>query len=251
MAFGDDKFVAVGLDTSIYSSSFEFVSAAGTATVSAAGTVSAVTLTDGGFGYDDRAPVEVLISAEPVTKETITSVEAEGDYGDVVSVASSASGISTTSPMLIFELDSDPYLDQAAFGNIARTGIGVGDLFVVSQSTWGAPTTSINRSVTKIAGIGSTFIDNVYIVQQRETSTSGIVTVYCNVTSIAGIGTTDYAPRIAKYSWGRLYNFQRDRLNPQSFTAHTFDGIAGLDTSANITRIKPLSENWNDLDETT
>ena len=52
--FGDDKFVAVGLDTSIYSSSFEFVSAAGTATVSAAGTVSAVTLTDGGFGYDDR-----------------------------------------------------------------------------------------------------------------------------------------------------------------------------------------------------
>ena len=73
--FGDDKFVAVGLDTSIYSSSFEFVSVAGTATVSAAGTVSAVTLTDGGFGYDDRVPVEVLISAEPVTKETITSVE--------------------------------------------------------------------------------------------------------------------------------------------------------------------------------
>ena len=71
--------------------------------------------------------------------------------------------------MLIFELDSDPYLNQSpAFGNIARTGIDVGDLFVVSQSTWGGPTTSINRSVTKIAGIGSTFIDNVYIVQQRE-----------------------------------------------------------------------------------
>ena len=36
LTFGDDKFVAVGLDTSIYSSSFEFVSVAGTATVSAA-----------------------------------------------------------------------------------------------------------------------------------------------------------------------------------------------------------------------
>lgn len=251
LAFGDSKFVAVGLDTSIYSSEFEFVSAAGTATVSAAGTVSAITLSDGGFGYDDRAGVEVLIAAEPVTKELITSVEAEGDYGDVISVASSASGISTTSPMLIFELDSDPYLDQAAFGNISRSGINVGDLFVVNQSTWGGPTTSINRSVTKIAGIGSTFIDNVYVVQQREVSTSGIVTVYCNVTSIAGIGTTDYSPRIAKYSWGRLYNFQRDRLSPQSFTAHTLDGIAGLNTSASITRIKPLSENWNDLDETT
>ena len=35
-------------------------------------------------------PVEVLIETEPVTREIISSVEVEGDYGDVVSVATSA-----------------------------------------------------------------------------------------------------------------------------------------------------------------
>ena len=209
LAFGDNKFVTVGLSSNIYSSQFEKVSAAGTATVSAAGTITQININDGGFGYDPNTSVEVLISIEPVTRERITSVSVEGDYGDVVSVASSATGINTTSPMLIFELDSDTHLDQAAFGNIAKSGIASNDYFVITNSVTGAPTTSITIGNQPI-GVGTTFLDNVYLVAQREQSNSGIVTVYCNVEGITGIGTTDFAPRIGKYSWGRFYSFQRD-----------------------------------------
>ena len=250
LAFGDNKFVAVGLSSSIYSSEFAKVSAAGTATVSAAGTITAITITEAGFGYNPDSPVEVLIDTEPVTRERIVSVEVEGDYGDVISVASSATGINTTSPMLIFELDSDAFLDQPAFGDIVRSGIDSGKYFVINNSVTGAPTTSITVGNEPI-GVGTTFLDNVYLVAQKDQSSSGIVTVFCNVQGITGIGTTDFAPRIGKYSWGRLYNFQRDRLNPKSFSAQTNNGSVGISTGASVVRIKSMSENYSDFDETT
>ena len=249
LAFGDNKFVAVGLSSSIYSSEFAKVSAAGTATVSAAGTITAITINEQGFGYDPNSPVEVLVDTEPVVRETITSVEVEGDYGEVVSVATSATGIGTDSPMLIFELDSDAFLDQAAFGNIVRSGISSNNYFVVTNSVTGAPTTSVTVSNQPI-GIGTTFLDNIYLVAQREKSNSGIVTVYCNVQGITGIGTTEFAPRIGKYSWGRLYNYQRDRLNPKSFPANTGNGSIGILTGPVVSRITTVFENYNDLDET-
>jgi hypothetical protein len=52
LAFGDNKLVTVGLTSNIAYSESETVSAAATATVSAGGTISAITITDGGFGYD-------------------------------------------------------------------------------------------------------------------------------------------------------------------------------------------------------
>ena len=249
LAFGDNKLVTVGLSSNIYSSEFETVSAAGTATVSAAGTITAITINEQGFGYDPNTSVEVLISVEPVTRERITSVNVEGDYGDVVSVATSATGIGTASPMLIFELDADSHLDQAGFGNITKSGIASNDYFIVTNSVTGAPTTSITVGNQPI-GIGTTFLDNIYLVNQRESSNSGIVTVYCNVQGITGIGTTTFAPRIGKYSWGRFYTFQRDRLSPQSFVAQTSNGSAGISTGASVVRIKAVSENYSDLDQT-
>ncbi|AOV60446.1 baseplate wedge initiator [Synechococcus phage S-CAM9] len=249
LAFGDNKLVTVGLSSNIYSSQFETVSAAGTATVSAAGTISAININEGGFGYNPYNPVEVIIEYEPIVRETITSVEVEGDYGDVVSVASSTTGIGTDSPMLIFELDSDSFLDQAAFGDISKSGIGSNQYFVITNSVTGAPTTSITDTGSSI-GVGKSFLDNVYFVSQRDFSNSGIVTVFCNVESIAGIGTTDFAPRIGKYSWGRLFNYQRDRLNPKSFPAEIGNGIAGLSTSSTATRRSQIAENYNDLDQT-
>ena len=248
LSFGDNKFVAVGLSSNIYTSEFQTVSAAATATVDPNGTITAINITDGGFGYNVDAPVEVLIETEPVTREIVSSVSVEGDYGDVVSVASSATGIGTDSPMLIFELDSDSFLDQVAFGNLQRSGIGTGDYFVITNSTTGSATTSIYTDNTSV-GVGTTFLDNVYLVANKEQSNSGIVTVYCNVTGITGIGTTSYSPRIGKYSWGRFYNFTRDRLSPQAFPAYTQSGITGLSTSSTVVRITPLTENYSNFDQ--
>ena len=130
-----------------------------------------------------------------------------------------------------------------------RSGIGTGDYFVITNSTTGAGVTSIDVD-NKIVGVGVTHLDSVYVVGKKEQSNTGIVTVFCNVRSISGIGTTDYAPRIGKYSWGRFYNFQRDRLSPQAFPAYAQNGSAGLSTSTTVVRISPLTENYSDFSQT-
>ena len=249
LTFGDGKLVTVGLSSNIAYSVAETVSAAATATVSAGGTISNITINDGGFGYDSTKSVEVLISVEPATVETITSVECDGDYGFVVGVGTSATGIGTNSPMVQFELDSSSFLEQAAFGGITKSGIQTGYYYVVTNSVVGNGLTSINVDNSAI-GVGTTFIDNVYRADQVVTSNSGIVTVYSNVQSLAGLGTTSISPKIANYSWGRFYNFTRDVLNPQSFNINNQNGYTGLTTAPVVVRIEKLIENYSDFDQT-
>ena len=249
LTFGGGKLVTVGLSSNIAYSVPETVSAAATATVSAAGTISNITVNDGGFGYDSTKSVEVLISVEPVTIETITSVECDGDYGLVVGVGTSATGVGTISPMVQFELDSSSFLEQAGFGGITKSGIQTGYYYVVTNSVVGNGLTSINVDNSAI-GVGTTFIDNVYRADQVVTSNSGIVTVYSNVRSLAGLGTTSISPKIANYSWGRFHSFTRDVLNPQSFTIDNQNGYTGLTTAPVVVRIEKLSENYSDFDQT-
>jgi len=251
LIYADNKLVTVGLSSNIYYSEFETVSAAATATVSAGGTVSAITLNDGGFGYDSTKPVIVLLSIEGVTQETITSVDCEGDFGIVVGVATSATGINTTSPKVMFELDADSFLNQAGFGNIQRSSIQNGYYFVIHDSIVGNGLTSITTKNSAI-GIGTTFIDNVYRADQVDNNgVSGIVTVHCNVRSLAGLGTTSISPRIGYYSWGRFYNFTRSVTDPKAFQIVNSNGYTGLTTSPLITRIEGLTENYSDFDQTT
>lgn len=248
LTFGDNKLLAVGLTSTIAYSEFETVSAAATATVSAGGTISAITISDGGFGYDPNTSIEVLISTEPVTKERITSVECEGDYGIVVGVGTSATGINTTGPMLKFELDADSFLNQAGFGNITKSGITAGKYFVLYNSVVGRAVTSVFPGGAAI-GVGTTFLDNIYRADQVVTSSSGIVTVYSNVQSIAGIGSTSLT-KIANYSWGRFYNFSRDPVNPKSFTINNQNGYSGISTAPLVVRVTPLSSTYSNFTET-
>jgi len=248
LAYGNNKLVTVGLSSSILYSEFETVSATGTAIISG-GSVTGIDLTERGFGYDSNFPVEVLISLEPVTVETLTSVDCEGDFGTVIGIGTSSTGIGTDTPMVKFELNVDPFLDQAGFGNITKSGITSGYYFVIHDSVVGNGLTSINTDGTAI-GVGTTFIDNVYKADQVVTSNSGIVTVYSNVETLAGVGTTSLSPRIGYYSWGRFYNFNRDRVSPQSFTINNQNGYTGLTTAPLAIRINQLAENYSDFDQT-
>jgi hypothetical protein len=251
LVYGDNKLMAVGLTSSIYYSVPETVSAAATATVSAAGTISAVTISDGGFGYDPNQNVDVLFSIEPVTSEVVTSVDCEGDFGVVVGVATSATGINTTTPMAIFKFDADAFLNQAGFGNIVRSGIQTGYYFVINNSIVGNGLTSITIE-NSVIGIGTSFIDNVYRADRVDNDgVSGIVTVYSNVRSLAGLGTTSISPRIGYYSWGRFYNFTRSITDPKSFTIVNQNGYTGLTTAPLVVRIQGLNENYSNFTETT
>ena len=211
------------------------------ATVSAAGTISTISITDGGFGFNPASPAIVLISPPSAKYESITNVDAVGDFGVIVGVGTSATGVSTSSPMIKFNFDSDSSLNVTKYSFIARSGISTGDYFIVKNSCVGRGTTSLYLGQT--IGIGSTFIDNVYRADQViNDGIAGIVTVYSNVQSISGIGSTSFAG-LAEYSWGKLYNFDNRTSSRQFKLSNT--GLTGVSTAPTVIRINALKEEYS------
>ena len=237
-----DGVIGVGSTAQFGYSNPELSRGEATATVSAAGTISAITINDGGFGYNPSALTQVLISPPFAKYEVLSNVDSVGDFGTIVGVGTSASGISTSTPMVKFDFDCDSSLNVTKYGFIARSGIATGDYFIVKNSCVGNGVTSLETSFN-ILGIGSTFIDNVYRADQViNDGVAGIVTVYSNVQSISGIGSTTFTG-IGEYSWGKLYNFNT-RTSPEEFKLSN-TGLTGVSTAPVITRINALKEEFS------
>ena len=259
LAFGDQKLVAVGLTSSICWSESETVGAAATATVGAGGTISAITVNDGGFGYTPNTNPTVLLSQQSVTRETCNTVTVKGDYGVITAVAYDTTGPNSKHAIEL-TLDSDAFLNQAAFGNIARSQIAVGDYFVVRGSrvgTAGTGPTTIDKD-GNIVGQGTTMIDNIYKVETVTNVDAATVKVACNVQSYAsGIVTaTTYAgvskgAALGYYSWGKLTNINRSITAPKVFNINNMNGYIGITTSPEVKRINPLAVTYSDFDKTT
>lgn len=92
-------------------------------------------------------------------------------------------------------------------------------------------------------------LDGVYIAEEVSEAdvSSGIVTVTCRFAEVPnGIDITQNlnigSEKIyGTYSWSKIYGYQnRARANPKEFYAYTFNGLVGLDTSAEIYRERPL-----------
>ena len=251
IAYGDNKMVAVGINSTIRWSGYETVGATATATVGAGGTISAITVTNGGFGYKFGTTPTVLISQEVVSRETINTVNIAGDYGVVVGVAVSSSGFNGRATLNL-ALDSDSFLNQAAFNNpspISKTGLAAGDYFVLRNSVFGNGITSIDKDGNNV-GVGTSFADNIYKVEGVITSgSSGIVTVFCNINSTTGI-TPITGPKLGDYSWGKLTNLSRS-TDPKVFNINTSNGYTGITTAPEVRRINPLAVSYSDFDKTT
>ena len=118
------------------------------------------------------------------------------------------------------------------------TDLQVGYPIYIFDTTVGNGVTSINSSDTETIGIGTNYLNNVYIVDQIDAS-SGIVT--CRVHSnsnLIGIATqsSQYTP-VGHFSWGRLSNtsgLQRSS-NPISIGV-TGNIVSGLSTYPLIQR---------------
>ena len=237
-----DGVIGVGSTSQYAYSNPELVRCQASATVSAAGTISNITITEGGFGYDLTATAQVLVSPPSAKYEILTNVDSVGDFGVVVSLGTSATGVNTSSPMVQFDFDCDDFLNVTKYGFIARSGITTGDYFTIKNSCVGDAITSLDPS-TDILGIGSTFIDNVYRADQViNDGISGIVTVYSNVQTIVGLASTSFAG-IAEYSWGKLYNFNTRTL-PKEFKLSN-SGLTGVSTAPIVTRINALKEEFS------
>ena len=260
----------------------EPVAASVTATVSTAGTISALTIVDGGAGYADGA-VEISIANPPridrpkygivgVGSTAILSASASGGIVTSVSIDYEGAGYQNTNPQVIVELqaaetdtftDSDVILGYAGIitGIGTTTGTGSHPLALkfqvdlsdsgpvsllptllegypifVKDTVTGNGVTSVNADDSAVVGVGTTVLNNIYIVNafQLEGNT-GIIT--CNIksdTDTVGIATTTGAD-IGEFSWGRLANFTRS-TNPISLTVSGNTVDVGLSSFPSLSR---------------
>ena len=198
-----------------------------TATISN-GSITSVTVTRPGFGYTTtNVPLVIAPFPEPI-EESLTNINGvQGFSGIVTGITTTTIGVSTLGMRIGLEKESGNFNDLV-----------VGHPIYVYDTTIGAGVTSLNLSGNDndTVGIGSTFIDNVYMIKSitRNGHKAEIVANIHSATTNIGIGTT--GNNIGKFSWGRLFNSGGlTRNNPISIGV-TGNHISGLSTFPTIQR---------------
>jgi len=193
------------------------------------------------FNYDLRPSngVKIISQDNDFEVDYINNISVSGGYGVIVGVGTSSTGINTTTPMVEFTL-----IKTEEIGTIS-SGIESGVYFTVSNSNVGTGLTSIEieDGSQKIIGIGTTFMDNIYKVDNL-VDTGTQVKVYCNVLSISGIssypinGLATNGQYFGNYSWGRIQGSRS--FTPKAFASYANEGIVGISSSPVVTRVLPF-----------
>jgi hypothetical protein len=207
-----DKVVLVSQDTP--------VSAAATALVSVAGTISSIILNDGGLGYTTNPtvsiggtnatavasvssgivtsitvispgtgytftnPPQVLIESPSPKYEIIDDVLYDGDFGTVVAITTTSVGVASTGLILDFLVPPDSFLRDLSVNNVGIATTGISGIQTGYYFT--LRNTNIGFGLTaldssgNVIGIGTTYIDGIYQA----------VAVSTGTTVAPGIGST-------------------------------------------------------------
>lgn len=225
------------------------------------GQITNIIINDGGFGYTSEPSPKILVDSPKNKIEIFYSIKAVGDYGKIVGIKTSNTGVGTDSPSISFELLSDysdsGYASLNTYG-ITHSNISVGDYFIISNSNLEPSTGEELVGISTLLGgmsnypdskvcVINNYLDGVYRVDYLETTSElqGIVTVTCHfVPPSNGIGlntsgvTTNY---YGDYSWSKIFDF-RPRKEDLSFVFNvdTDNGIEGVKNSPDIIRVPPL-----------
>jgi len=198
------------------------VTASATATISAAGQVASIIVSEVGSGYNASFPPQVLVPLPNSATDRIDSVSSVIGFSGKIIGIQTAIGIGTNLA-IEFEL-------QASSG---FSDLNVGYPIYIFNTKVGNGVTSIIDSNDNVVGVGTTFLDNIYYINSFSAS-SGIIT--CNIhssSSVVGIATTgDY---LGNFSWGRLSGFNRSS-SPISIEVSNYTTDVGLTTFPTIQR---------------
>ena len=205
------------------------VGVATTATASATitnGSISAINVTNAGFGYSNVTPPQVIINLPTFKTEKITSISNVEGFTGIIT------GISTTTVSGQSALKFFFRADKAANSLLVNYPVFIKD------TTVGTGITSVDTHNSSIVGIGSTFLDNIYKVHAvASTGENGEIT--CNIQNgqITGVGAgltgnfnnsnPGIATHLGRISWGRIYNASRSS-SPISI------GVTGLTVNSGL-----------------
>jgi len=266
--FASRRVIAVGSGTTTFYADPVTNRATATASVTG-GILTSVTITNGGFGYDVGSSPPVIVQTDKTTRENVLSVDAKGDFGDIVGINTWLPGSGARLPQLAFTLKSQ-YNDNTNLGygysslndlGVNFSGLQQGDYFTIYDSSLvvGHALTGITTSSGSNVAVGMVtagdYLGGVFRVEQITTgdAISGLVTVTCafqpgptpygNNTIQVGVATTATTDTFwGKYSWGKIFGYQnRASGNPQEFFVNSNNGNTGLSTAPVVSRKKPLT----------
>jgi hypothetical protein len=184
------------------------------------------------FNYETPVDFDALI-INGISTTTNGSIEQISNISTVNGFSGIITGITTTTGIGGNPLALKLFLNSNSF-----VGLNTGYPIYIFDTRVGNGVTSINNSDSAIVGIGTTFLDNIYYIQQFSSSgTVGIIT--CNIksnTSVIGLSTSGNTSNpVGKFSWGRMSGFTRSS-SPISIgiSGNTID--VGLSTFPTIQR---------------
>ena len=220
------------------------------------GVVTGVTIINPGAGYTQTNPPLVLIGPPAKQTETNDVLNSQyfGDSGIIVGLGTTSVGVGSTGMMfhLHIPFSSDMRNTDLVGTAVTLSGISTGDYFIIRNSNLGTASTSITSLGTDnstVIGIGSEFIDNVYVANSVGLTTqivAGISTTVVKVSvntninpsGISGLSTAEF---LGEYSWGKVTLTARNK--ELSYPAYTMSGIGtnestGISTSSKLYRTK-------------
>ena len=236
LKFSAPKEVGVGVGTT----------ATATATISN-GQVSVVTITNPGFGYTNTNPPKIITALPTPLYETINTVQNVQGFSGIITGISTTTGTGGHPLALKFNFRAMKDYGENGEANVASDALDLvaGYPIMIYETTVGNGVTSVNSDDSAVVGIGTTFLDNVYIVNSI-TSLASNAEIICNVDSgspVIGIlesGNFDdiqagLTTSLGKLSWGRIYNYD-NRTNGISIGVTGLTVDAGLSTFPTIQR---------------
>ena len=221
-----------------------FVGVGSTATATATvsnGQITSTTIVNPGLGYTFTKPPKVIISLPPFQTERINTIEnIEGFTGIItgISTTTRTGGLALKFFFTAVTRNSNGVL-VVEDANKLKTGYPI----FVSDTKVGQGVTSINGVNASTVGIGTTFLDNVYIVKNITTN-GALGEIVCDVHTNSNASVQSFTTQIGFHStghvgmttslgtinWGRIYggNLRRS-ANPISI------GVTGLTVDAGLT----------------
>ena len=229
------------------------------------GSVAFNQMTDGGLGYDSSNPPQVVIESPPFKNEQIKNIVNFEGYTGIITGITTTTRTGPNALALKFDFHAVTRGTDGGFENALANTLKVGYPILITDTKVGQGLTSVNPSNAQVVGIGTTFLDNVYIVNTVDMSAGGAKgTITCNVhtnsnTAITGIAQTGFfqlngvgiTTSLGKLSWGRLYgssNVGSDLIrssNPISI------GVTGLTVDAGLSTFPTIQrKNYDNIGET-
>ena len=222
-----------------------------TATLSVSnGSVAFDQMTDEGFGYSQSNPPQVIIDPPAYETERITGIDQiQGYTGIITGIEQVKRNGSLDSALKIF-FNSVTKKKNNKFDFVDASTLKQGYPIFVKNTSEGDGTRSVfGTNAGGTVGIGTTFLDNVYIVQFPPLITGqsvGILTVHLHTSSnITGITTEGsfnplnigVSTAVGEFHWGRLYgNGLKRSSNPIAIGVSGLTVDAGLSTFPTIQR---------------